>query len=312
MLDVKDKRIVVTGGAGFLGRQVIDQLCQAGAQPEKITVPRSRDQDLRDFSNCQQVADQQDIIIHLAAHVGGIGLNREKPAELFYDNLMMGAQLIHAAYQAGVEKFVCVGTICAYPKFTPVPFREDDLWNGYPEETNAPYGIAKKALLVQLDSYRQQYGLNGIYLLPVNLYGPEDNFDPSSSHVIPALIRKVHEAQQKGEKTLPVWGDGSPTREFLYSTDAARGIVMATQSYDDPDPVNLGTNEEVSIKDLVELICELMDFQGEIVWETDKPNGQPRRCLDTQRAKERFGFTAQTAFKQGLKNTIEWYRENAN
>jgi GDP-L-fucose synthase len=312
MLDVKDKRIVVTGGAGFLGRQVIDQLCQAGAQPEKITVPRSRDQDLRDFSNCQQVADQQDIIIHLAAHVGGIGLNREKPAELFYDNLMMGAQLIHAAYQAGVEKFVCVGTICAYPKFTPVPFREDDLWNGYPEETNAPYGIAKKALLVQLESYRQQYGLNGIYLLPVNLYGPEDNFDPSSSHVIPALIRKVHEAQQKGEKKLPVWGDGSPTREFLYSTDAARGIVLATQSYDDPDPVNLGTNEEVSIKDLVELICDLMDFQGEIVWETDKPNGQPRRCLDTQRAKERFGFTAQTAFKQGLKNTIEWYRENAN
>mgnify|MGYP006422236307 CR=1 FL=1 len=312
MLDVKDKRIVVTGGAGFLGRQVIDQLCQAGAQPEKITVPRSRDQDLRDLSNCQQVADQQDIIIHLAAHVGGIGLNREKPAELFYDNLMMGAQLIHAAYQAGVEKFVCVGTICAYPKFTPVPFREDDLWNGYPEETNAPYGVAKKALLVQLESYRQQYGLNGIYLLPVNLYGPEDNFDPRSSHVIPALIRKVHEAQQKGEKKLPVWGDGSPTREFLYSTDAARGIVMATQSYDDSDPVNLGTNEEVSIKDLVELICDLMDFQGEIVWETDKPNGQPRRCLDTQRAKERFGFTAQTAFKQGLKNTIEWYRENAN
>ncbi|NBD33888.1 MAG: NAD-dependent epimerase/dehydratase family protein [Cyanobacteria bacterium] len=312
MLDLKEKRIVVTGGAGFLGRQVIEQLCQAGAQRKKITVPRSRDQDLRDFQNCQKVAADQDIIIHLAAHVGGIGLNREKPAELFYDNLMMGAQLIHAAYQASVEKFVCVGTICAYPKFTPVPFHEDDLWHGYPEETNAPYGIAKKALLVQLQAYRQQYGWNGIYLLPVNLYGPEDNFNPESSHVIPALIRKVHQAQQKGETTLPVWGDGSPTREFLYSTDAARGIVMATQHYDDPDPVNLGTNEEVPIKDLVELICELMDFQGEIIWETDKPNGQPRRCLDTQRARERFGFTAQTEFKQGLKNTIDWYRANAN
>ena len=312
MLELQGKRIVVTGGAGFLGRQVIDQLVKAGAQADKITMPRSSDCDLRDFSNCQKVSAQQDIIIHLAAHVGGIGLNREKPAELFYDNLMMGTQLIHAAYQAGVEKFVCVGTICAYPKFTPVPFREDDLWNGYPEETNAPYGIAKKALLVQLEAYRQQYGFNGIYLLPVNLYGPEDNFNPESSHVIPALIHKVHQAQKKGEKTLPVWGDGSPTREFLYSTDAARGIVMATQHYDEPDPVNLGTNEEVAIKDLVELICELMDFQGEIVWETDKPNGQPRRCLDTQRAKERFGFTAATAFKQGLKNTIDWYRENAD
>lgn len=312
MFDLKDKRIVVTGGAGFLGRQVIDQLCQGGAQRENITVPRSRDCDLRQFQNCQAICDQQDIIIHLAAHVGGIGLNREKPAELFYDNLMMGTQLIHAAYEAGVEKFVCVGTICAYPKFTPVPFHEDDLWNGYPEETNAPYGIAKKALLVQLQAYRQQYGFNGIYLLPVNLYGPEDNFDPGSSHVIPALIRKVHEAQQKGENQLPVWGDGSPTREFLYSQDAARGIVMATQSYDDPEPVNLGTNEEVAIKNLVELICHLMNFDGKIVWETDKPNGQPRRCLDTQRAKERFGFIAKTPFKEGLKNTIDWYRENAN
>ncbi|MFP4254118.1 MAG: GDP-L-fucose synthase family protein [Halothece sp.] len=312
MVDLNNKRIVVTGGAGFLGRQVIDQLVEAGAQREKITVPRSRDQDLRQWQACESVSQQQDIIIHLAAHVGGIGLNRAKPAELFYDNLMMGTQLIHAAYEAGVEKFVCVGTICAYPKFTPVPFQEDDLWNGYPEETNAPYGIAKKALLVQLQAYRQQYGFNGIYLLPVNLYGPEDNFNPESSHVIPALIRKVHEAQQKGEKSLPVWGDGSPTREFLYSTDAARGIVMATESYDDPDPVNLGTNEEISIKYLVELICELMNFDGEIIWETDKPNGQPRRCLDTQRAKERFGFTAKTEFKQGLKNTIDWYRANAN
>ncbi len=311
VLDLKDKKIVVTGGAGFLGRQVLDQLDKAGATADKITVPRSRDYDLCTLEACQQVVEGQDIVIHLAAHVGGIGLNREKPAELFYDNLMMGAQLIDCAHKAGVEKFVCVGTICAYPKFTPVPFKEDDLWNGYPEETNAPYGIAKKALLVQLEAYRLQYGFNGIYLLPVNLYGPEDNFDPRSSHVIPALIRKVHEAQQRGDKTLPVWGDGSPSREFLYSTDAARGIVMATQSYNESEPVNLGTNYEITIRDLVELICELMGFDGELVWQTDKPNGQPRRCLDTQRAKEKFGFVASMDFKEGLKRTIEWYRENA-
>jgi GDP-L-fucose synthase len=305
-IDLSEKTILVTGGAGFLGRQVVEQLCIAGAQQEKITVPRSRDYDLR-----QQVVQQQNIVIHLAAHVGGIGLNREKPAELFYDNLMMGAQLIHAAYQAGVQKFVCIGTICAYPKFTPVPFKEDDLWNGYPEETNAPYGVAKKALLVQLQAYRQQYGFNGIYLLPVNLYGPEDNFDPCSSHVIPALIRKVHEAQQKGETKISVWGDGSPTREFLYSTDAARGIVMGTQYYNDPEPVNLGTGEEISIRNLIELICDLMKFEGEIVWETDKPNGQPRRCLDIERAEQAFGFTSDVGFKEGLLNTIDWYRKHA-
>ncbi|MGB7056579.1 MAG: GDP-L-fucose synthase [Geitlerinemataceae cyanobacterium] len=311
-LDLKEKTILVTGGAGFLGRQVVEQLHEAGANPDLITVVRSRDRNLCLMENCQDVVVGQDIVIHLAAHVGGIGLNREKPAELFYDNLMMGAQLIHAAYQAGVEKFVCVGTICAYPKFTPLPFKEDDLWNGYPEETNAPYGIAKKALLVQLQAYRQQYGFKGIYLLPVNLYGPEDNFHPNSSHVIPALIHKVYEAQKNGEKQLPVWGDGSPTREFLYSTDAARGIVMATQLYDDSEPVNLGTNSEISIRNLVELICELMEFEGEIVWETDKPNGQPRRCLDTERAKQAFGFTAEMEFKQGLKNTIDWYRQHAD
>jgi GDP-L-fucose synthase len=293
-----------------LGRQVVNQLIKAGANPDKIDIPRSRDRDLRVLENCQRVAEQKDIIIHLAAHVGGIGLNREKPAELFYDNLMMGTQLIHAAHQTGVEKFVCVGTICAYPKFTPVPFKEDDLWSGYPEETNAPYGIAKKALLVQLESYRLQYGFNGIYLLPVNLYGPEDNFDPKSSHVIPALIRKVYEAQQQGDKQLFVWGDGSPTREFLYSTDAALGIVMATQAYDKPEPVNLGTNYEISIRNLVELICELMEWEGEIIWETHQPNGQPRRCLDTRRAKAEFGFTAQVEFKEGLRNTIDWYRHN--
>ncbi|MGB5769544.1 MAG: GDP-L-fucose synthase [Crocosphaera sp.] len=311
MLDLSDKRILVTGGAGFLGKQVINELLASGAQREKISIPRSRDCDLRKLDHCQRAVEQQDIVIHLAAHVGGIGLNQEKPAELFYDNLMMGAQLIQSAYEVGIEKFTCVGTICAYPKFTPVPFKEDDLWDGYPEETNAPYGIAKKALLVQLQSYRQQYGFNGIYLLPVNLYGPEDNFNPNSSHVIPALIRKVYEAQQKGKKTLSVWGDGSPTREFLYSTDAARGIVMATQLYNEPEPVNLGTNYEVAIRDLAELICELMEFKGELIWETDKPNGQPRRCLDTQRAKEKFGFVANMDLKQGLKNTIDWYRNNA-
>jgi GDP-L-fucose synthase len=309
-LNLAGKKILVTGGAGFLGKQVIAQLHQAGALDADITIPRSKTCDLRSLEHCQAAVKGQDVVIHLAAHVGGIGLNREKPAELFYDNLMMGTQLIHAAYQEGVKKFVCVGTICAYPKFTPVPFREDDLWNGYPEETNAPYGIAKKALLVQLQSYRQQYGFDGIYLLPVNLYGPEDNFNPASSHVIPALIRKVYEAKQQGVKQLPVWGDGSPTREFLFSEDAARGIVMGALHYEDAEPVNLGTNHEISIRDLVELICRLMEFEGELIWETDQPNGQPRRCLDTTRAKEAFGFTAQVSLEEGLRRTIEWYSKN--
>ncbi len=311
MISLKNKRILVTGGAGFLGAQVVNQLLAAGADQEAIAIPRSRDCDLRSLASCEQAVRDRDIIIHLAAHVGGIGLNREKPAELFYDNLIMGVQLIHAAYEAGVEKFVCVGTICAYPKFTPVPFKEDDIWDGYPEETNAPYGIAKKALLVQLQSYRQQYGFNGIYLLPVNLYGPADNFNPLSSHVIPALIRKVHEAQMRHESQIFVWGDGTPTREFIYVEDAARGIVMGTQSYDEPEPVNLGTGYEISIRDLIELICELMEYKGEIVWQTNQPNGQPRRCLDVERAKSKFGFTAQVDFRQGLKNTIAWYRQNA-
>jgi GDP-L-fucose synthase len=309
-MDLQNQRILVTGGAGFLGKQVVKQLVEAGANPDKISVPRSKDTNLCEWEACQRAVDQQDIVVHLAAHVGGIGLNREKPAELFYDNLMMGTQLIHAAYQAGVKKFTCVGTICAYPKFTPVPFKETDLWLGYPEETNAPYGIAKKALLVQLQAYRQQYGFDGIYLLPVNLYGPEDNFDTRSSHVIPALIRKVHEAQLAGETVIPVWGDGSPTREFLYSEDAARGIVMGTIGYSHEDPVNLGTNAEISIKALIELICKLMEYEGEIVWETEQPNGQPRRCLDTSRAKERFGFEAQVGFEEGLRRTIDWYRKS--
>jgi GDP-L-fucose synthase len=310
-LELKGKKILVTGGAGFLGQEVVQQLLAHGADSEKISIPRSKEYDLCEMANCKAVVANQDIIIHLAAHVGGIGLNQQKPAELFYDNLMMGTQLIHAAYQAKVAKFVCVGTICAYPKFTPVPFKEEDLWNGYPEETNAPYGVAKKALLVQIQAYRQQYGFNGIYVLPVNLYGPNDNFDPASSHVIPALIRKVDEAQKRGDKTLPVWGDGSPSREFIYATDAAKGIVLATLGLDNSEPINLGTNFEITIKDLIELICELMEFKGEIVWQTDKPNGQPRRCLDTQKAEAAFGFKATTNLRDGLQQTIEWYRQNA-
>jgi GDP-L-fucose synthase len=310
-LELKGKKILVTGGAGFLGQEVVQQLLAYGAEAEKISIPRSKEYDLCEMANCKAVVANQDIVIHLAAHVGGIGLNQQKPAELFYDNLMMGTQLIHAAYQAKVAKFVCVGTICAYPKFTPVPFKEEDLWNGYPEETNAPYGVAKKALLVQLQAYRQQYGFNGIYVLPVNLYGPNDNFDPASSHVIPALIRKVDEAQQRGDKTLPVWGDGSPSREFIYSTDAAKGIVLATLGLENSEPINLGTNFEITIKNLIELICELMEFKGEIVWETDKPNGQPRRCLDTQKAETAFGFKATTNLRDGLQQTIDWYRKNA-
>jgi len=310
-MQFKDQKILVTGGAGFLGKQVIAQLVAAGANPDLIAVPRSKHDDLRSQSTCEKVVQGQDLIIHLAAHVGGIGLNREKPAELFYDNLMMGVQLIHAAYQANVQKFVCVGTICAYPNFTPVPFKETDLWNGYPEETNAPYGVAKKALLVQLQAYRQQYGFDGIYLLPVNLYGPEDNFDPRSSHVIPALIRKVYEAQKRCDRKISVWGDGTPTREFVYSEDAARGIVMAAAAYNGAEPVNIGTGSEISIKNLIHLICELMEYDGEIIWETDKPNGQPRRCLDVDRAKQFFGFTAEVDFRIGLNKTIAWYRQHA-
>jgi GDP-L-fucose synthase len=271
---------------------------------------RSKDTDLRVYDNCRKAVENIDIIIHLAARVGGIGFNQKNPGTLFYDNIIMGAQLIEAARLAKVEKFVQIGTVCAYPKFTPPPFREEDLWNGYPEETNAPYGIAKKSLLVMAQAYRQQYGMNIIYLLPVNLYGPKDNFDLESSHVIPALIRKFVEATEKGQKEVEVWGTGQASREFLYVEDAAEAITLATEQYNKAEPVNLGTGKEIKIKDLVTLIARLTDFDGQIIWNTSKPDGQPRRCLDTSRAKLEFGFEAKTSFVEGLQKTIEWYRQN--
>lgn len=302
----------MTGGAGFLGRFVVDKLLARGVPREQIFIPRSQEFDLRKWENCQKVVKGQDVVIHLAATVGGIGFNQEKPGELFYDNLMIGTQLMEAARQEGVEKFVAIGTICSYPKFTPVPFKEQDLWQGYPEETNAPYGLAKKMMLVQAQAYRVQYDFNAIYLLPVNLYGPHDNFDPASSHVIPALIRKVAEAQKHNDSHIEVWGTGKATREFLYVEDAAEGIVLATEKYNQAEPVNLGTWEEISIKDLVKLICQFMDFKGEIRWDSSKPDGQPRRMLDTTRAKEEFDFAAQTSLADGLKKTIAWYRKRIN
>ncbi len=310
LLNWSEKRIVVTGGAGFLGTHLIADLRARGAKD--IFIPTIEEYDLVDPNAIERMLTDADpdVIIHLAAHVGGIGANREHPAEFFYDNLMMGVQLMHQAYLKGVEKFVAIGTVCAYPKFTPVPFREDDLWIGYPEETNAPYGLAKKMLLVQSQAYRDQYGFNSIFLLPVNLYGPGDNFDPRSSHVIPALIRKCIEAQEAGEDHIVVWGDGSPTREFIYVTDAARGIALATERYNESLPVNIGSGFEISIKDLAEKITKLTGFEGRLVWDTTKPNGQPRRALDTSRAKDKFGFEAQTDFDEGLQQTIDWYRAN--
>ena len=304
------KRITVTGGAGFLGTQVVDELGKRGCQD--IFVPRSKNYNLIDNEAVKRLYQDSkpDIVVHLAAVVGGIGANRENPGKFFYDNLMMGMQMIEQGRLYGVEKFVAIGTICAYPKFTPVPFKEEDLWNGYPEETNAPYGLAKKMLLVQSQAYRQQYGFNSIYLLPVNLYGPGDNFNPESSHVIPALIKKVFDVKDKRERHITVWGTGKATREFLYVEDAAEGIALATEKYDRPEPVNLGAGFEISIKSLVELICELTEFDGEIEWDTSKPDGQPRRCLDTTKAREEFGFEAKTTFREGLKNTIKWYANN--
>lgn len=304
------KKILVTGGAGFLGSHVVNILKNRGVKEENIFIPRSKECDLCIRENCDEIVKGKDIVIHLAARVGGIGFNREKPAELFYDNAIMSIQLMDAAYRAGVNKFVAVGTVCAYPKFTPVPFKESDLWNGYPEETNAPYGLAKKMSLVQAQAYRRQYGFNAIYLLPVNLYGPRDNFDPSSSHVIPALIRKVAEAKKSNSPFFEVWGSGSASREFLYVEDAAEGIVLAAERYDEPEPVNIGSGSEISIKDLVSLICRLMDFKGEIRWDKSKPDGQPRRYLDVSGAHQKFGFKAETGFEEGLKKTINWYLDS--
>ncbi len=307
-MNLQGKNIVVTGGSGFLGRHVVSELKKRN--PAKIIIPRSKDCDLRKIENCIEITKNIDLLIHLAAHVGGIGLNREKPGELFYDNAMMGIQLVEAARVNQVPKTVVAGTICAYPKFTPVPFREEELWNGYPEETNAPYGIAKKAVLVQLQSYRAQYGMNGVFLLPVNLYGPHDNFDLNSSHVIPALIRKIKEAMDRGEKRVTLWGDGTPTREFLYVEDCAEGIVLAAEKYDGAEPANLGNGQEIRIKDLAQIISKELGFNGEIIWDSSKPNGQPRRALDTTRAKEYFGFQSKTSFDVGLAKTIKWYLEN--
>jgi len=308
-LDLSSKRVCVTGGAGFLGTHLIRKLRENGARD--IFIAQYPEYDLVKGEDIDRLlADAHpDVIIHLAAHVGGIGANREKPAEFFYDNLMMGVQLIHKAWQRGVEKFVAIGTICAYPKFTPIPFKEEHLWDGYPEETNAPYGLAKKMLLVQSQAYRQQYGFNSIFLLPVNLYGPGDNFNPASSHVIPALIRKCLEAQEQGAAEIVAWGDGSPTREFIYVEDAAEGITRATLYYNGAEPVNIGSSFEISIKDLTELIARLTGFEGSIRWDPSKPNGQPRRKLDTTRAREYFGFEAKTDFEAGLKRTIDWYRQ---
>ncbi len=306
-MNISQKRIMVTGGEGFLGRYVTAELRRKRAGD--IFVPRQQEYDLtQEESVIRAYRDgRPDIVIHLAAQVGGIGINREKPGEFFYHNLMMGTLLLEQGRLAGVEKFVSIGTVCAYPKFTPVPFKEEDLWNGFPEETNAPYGIAKKMLLVQGQAYRQQYDFNAIYLLPVNLYGPGDNFDPASSHVIPALIKKCVDALEWGADSIEAWGTGSASREFLYVEDAARGIILATEAYDKPEPVNLGSGMEISIKALLELIAELTGFKGRIVWDATKPDGQPRRCLDTSRARQEFGFVAQTDFREGLRRTVDWY-----
>lgn len=306
---LKDKKILVTGGAGFLGKHVVDRIIEKN--PKKVFIPRSKDYDLRNQKDCEKVVQGMDLVIHLAANGGGIGYNRENPGTLCYDNLVMGAHIIEEARRAGVQKFVGLGTICQYPKYTPVPFKEEDLWNGYPEETNAPYGLAKKMLLVLSQAYRQQYGFNAIHLMPVNLYGPGDNFDPESSHVIPALIKKFVDAKNRNDEFVVVWGTGKPTREFLYVDDAAKAIVLAIEKYNKPDPINIGSSIEISIKDLAELIRKLIGFKGQIVWDITKPDGQPRRKLNTSKAEKEFGFKSETNFEVGLKGTIEWYVKQA-
>lgn len=309
-LDLSRKRICITGGNGFLGSFVQESLKKRNASD--LFIPNQADYDLTSREAVLRMLEdaKPEVIIHLAANVGGIGANMQRPAEFFYDNLMMGVQLMHEAWKAGVEKFVAIGTICAYPKFTPIPFKESDLWIGYPEETNAPYGLAKKMLLVQSQAYRQQYGFNSIFLLPVNLYGPRDNFSPKSSHVIPALIMKFYEAKAKGDKEVEVWGDGTPTREFVYAADAAEGIVLATEQYNESEPINIGSGMEISIRDLAVLIADLIGYKGEIVFDTSKPNGQPRRALDVSRAEALFGYKAKMNFHEGLKRTIAYYMEN--
>ena len=308
MFNLKNKNILVTGGSGFLGKHLVEKL--QNEHPKNIIIPRSATCDLRKIENCQKVVKGVDLVFHLASNVGGIGYNQKFPGSLFYDNLIMGAQLMETARLAKVEKFVAVGTICSYPKFTPVPFKEEDLWNGYPEETNAPFGLAKKMLLVQAQAYRQQYGMNAITLLPVNLYGPGDKFDPQSSHVVAALIRKVVEAKQKSKKFVEAWGTGKATREFFYVEDAARAIILAAKFYDKPEPVNIGAGFETSIEDLIKIICRLLNYKGEVHWNKSKPDGQPRRCLDITKAEKEFGFKAETKFDNGLKETINWYQSS--
>ncbi len=304
------KNILITGGAGFLGSNLVDLIKEKVSDHSQIKIPRSKELDLRNWNNCLKVLDDVDIVIHLAAKVGGIGYNQTHPAELFYDNAIMGIQLLEAARRKNIEKFVIVGTVCAYPKFTPVPFREDEIWNGYPEETNAPYGLAKKMLLVQSQAYREQYGFNSIYLIPVNLYGPGDNFNPKSSHVIPALIKKFVDAKSNGEKEVEIWGTGKASREFIYVGDAARAILLATEKYNYKDPINIGSGKEITIKELVALISEEVGYNDKIIWDKNKPDGQPRRCLNIDKAKKDFGFEAKVPIGEGIKRTVDWYIKN--
>jgi len=308
-MDLVDKKILLTGGAGFLGSKIYKKLVKRGVKPQNILIPRSRNLDLRNYNDCQKAVKDIDLVIHLAATVGGIGFNRKHPAKSFYDNAAMALNLMEASHKTGVKKFVGIGSVCAYPKLTPIPFKEKSLWDGYPEETNAPYGLAKKFMMVQSQAYAQEYGFPAIHLLMVNLYGPGDNFDPESSHVIPALIKKVHEAKTKKSKFIEVWGTGKASREFLYVEDAAEGILSAAEKYDKPEPVNLGSGMEITIKDLVKLICKLMNYEGEIKWNKTKPDGQPRRALDISLAKKEFGFKAKTDFEKGLKKTIDYFKK---